>query len=53
MLWKIVNDWRAQQGLNPTVQYTSAHYDYDVIRAVHNAQHYDQYKKSDQHDGAY
>ncbi len=53
MFWKIVNDWRAQQGLNPTVQYTSAHYDYDVIRAVHNAQHYDQYKKSDQHDGAY
>lgn len=49
----IVNEWRVQQGLNPTVQYTSAHYDYDISRAVHDAQHFDQYKETDHHAGAY
>lgn len=49
---KLVNDWRASQGIATKVTYVTSRYDYDVSRAVQNAQHYDKYKESDNHAGA-
>ena len=49
---KLVNDWRASQGVATKVTYVTSRYDYDVSRAVQNAQHYDKYKVSDKHAGA-
>lgn len=49
---KLVNDWRATQGIDTQLLYTSKHYDYDVARAVHDAQHYDKYQVFDGHEGA-
>lgn len=49
---KLVNDWRATQGIDTQFLYTSKHYDYDVARAVHDAQHYDKYQVFDGHEGA-
>lgn len=49
---KLVNDWRASQGIATKVTYVTSRYDYDVSRAVQNAQHYDKYKVSDKHAGA-
>ena len=49
---KLVNDWRASQGVATKVTYVTSRYDYDVSRAVQDAQHYDKYKKSDMHAGA-
>lgn len=48
---KLVNDWRASQGVATKVTYVTSRYDYDVSRAVQNAQHYDKYKVSDKHAG--
>lgn len=50
---KIVNEWRAQQGISPSVKYTTSRFDYDIRRAVQDAQHYDQFKESDKHAGAF
>lgn len=49
---KLVNDWRASQGVATKVTYVTSRYDYDVSRAVQDAQHYDKYKVSDKHAGA-
>lgn len=49
---KLVNDWRASQGIATKVTYVTSRHDYDVSRAVQNAQHYDKYKVSDNHAGA-
>ena len=49
---KLVNDWRASQGVATKVTYVTSRYDYDVSRAVQDAQHYDKYKESDMHAGA-
>ncbi|MCX8736505.1 SLAP domain-containing protein [Lactobacillus sp. B4026] len=49
---KLVNDWRANQGIATKVTYVTSRYDYDVSRAVQDAQHYDKYKVSDKHAGA-
>lgn len=49
---KLVNDWRANQGIATKVTYVTSRYDYDVSRAVQDAQHYDKYKESDMHAGA-
>ncbi|QYN55933.1 hypothetical protein GYM69_01635 [Lactobacillus panisapium] len=49
---KLVNDWRASQGVATKITYITSRYDYDVSRAVQDAQHYDKYKKSDMHAGA-
>lgn len=49
---KLVNDWRASQGVATKVTYVTSRYDYDVLRAVQDAQHYDKYKVSDKHAGA-
>ena len=49
---KLVNDWRASQGVATKVTYVTSRYDYDVSRAIQNAQHYDKYKVSDKHAGA-
>lgn len=49
---KIVNDWRASQGIANNITYITSRYDYDVSRAVQDAQHYDKYKVSDKHAGA-
>lgn len=49
---KIVNDWRASQGIANNITYVTSRYDYDVSRAVQDAQHYDKYKVSDKHAGA-
>ena len=49
---ELVNDWRASQGVATKVTYVTSRYDYDVSRAVQNAQHYDKYKVSDKHAGA-
>lgn len=49
---KLVNDWRASQGVANNITYITSRYDYDVSRAVQDAQHYDKYKESDMHAGA-
>ena len=49
---KLVNDWRTNQGIATKVTYVTSRYDYDVSRAVQDAQHYDKYKESDMHAGA-
>lgn len=49
---KLVNDWRASQGIANNITYITSRYDYDVSRAVQDAQHYDKYKVSDKHAGA-
>ena len=49
---KLVNDWRASQGVITKITYITSRYDYDVSRAVQDAQHYDKYKESDMHAGA-
>lgn len=49
---KLVNDWRASQGVTTKITYITSRYDYDVSRAVQDAQHYDKYKVSDKHAGA-
>lgn len=49
---KLVNDWRASQGVATKITYITSRYDYDVSRAVQDAQHYDKYKESDMHAGA-
>lgn len=49
---KLVNEWRASQGIETKIAYITSRYDYDVTRAVQDAQHYDKYKVSDMHAGA-
>lgn len=49
---KLVNDWRTSQGVATKITYVTSRYDYDVSRAVQDAQHYDKYKVSDKHAGA-
>ena len=49
---KLVNEWRASQGIDTKITYITSRYDYDVTRAVQDAQHYDKYKVSDMHAGA-
>lgn len=49
---KLVNDWRASQGIATKITYVTSRYNYDVSRAVQDAQHYDKYKVSDKHAGA-
>lgn len=48
----LVNEWRAQQGIATKVLYTNKRYDYDISRAIQDAQHFDKYHQSDKHAGA-
>lgn len=48
----LVNEWRAQQGIVTKVLYTNKRYDYDISRAIQDAQHFDKYHQSDKHAGA-
>ena len=49
---KLVNDWRASQGVDTKMSYTDKHFDYDVSRSIHDAQHFDAYHDSDRHQGS-
>ena len=49
---KLVNDWRASQEVDTKMSYTDKHFDYDVSRSIHDAQHFDAYHDSDRHQGS-
>ena len=49
---KLVNDWRASQEVDTKMSYTDKHFDYDVYRSIHDAQHFDAYHDSDRHQGS-
>ena len=49
---KLVNDWRASQEVDTKMSYTDKHFDYDVSRSIHDAQHFDADHDSDRHQGS-